>query len=135
MGTAGLENCLYCDTDSRVVTADGFERLEHLIDAEALGAWSIERELDHITLHGPKEYVFDGEVKVKGVRHNATWLGDALIAQDYFVGFRGLLRSGSLDAPVVFEIRKHLKREYLKGNVSDTGRVSPFRLDGDGIRR
>jgi len=125
---AGRENCLYCDTDSLVVTRDGYERLRDSIDATRLGAWKLERKLSTVTLHGPKDYQFDDKKKVKGVRHNAKWLSDSLISQDYFVGFKGLLRAKSLDAPIVFTIQKKLSRVYTKGTVTPSGHVLPLRL-------
>lgn len=128
---AGRENCLYCDTDSLVVTREGFERLEGLIHPDHLGWWKLERELQVVQIYGPKDYVFDGEKKVKGVRHNATWISEDDVVQDHFVGFRGLLREGSLDSPIVYSVQKHLSRAYTKGTVSASGNVSPLRL-GDG---
>ena len=126
---AGRDHCLYCDTDSLVVDRTGFDRLTDRIHATRLGAWKLERQLSEVTLHGPKDYIFDGEKKVKGVRHNAQWLTESLISQDYFVGFKGLLRSGSLDAPIVFKIEKHLGRIYSKGTVTKQGKVLPLRLN------
>lgn len=129
---AGRENCLYCDTDSLVVTRDGYDRLHEDIDSTRLGAWKLERKLATVTLRGAKDYEFDGDKKVKGVRHNAKWLSDSLISQDYFVGFKGLLRTGSLDAPIVFTIQKNLSRLYTKGVVTASGDVLPWRLTGNG---
>lgn len=147
---AGRKNCLYCDTDSLVVNRAGFDRLVDQISDVRLGAWALERQLSDITLYGPKDYIFDGDQKVKGVRHNARWLSESLISQDYFVGFKGLLREASrrqrdrrdgialahgdpdmaskMDAPIVYTIEKNLRREYTKGTVSRSGEVSPLRL-------
>ena len=126
---AGREHCFYADTDSLVLDQEGFDRVQHLLDSSKLGMWELERTLDHIVLHGPKDYQFDDKVKCKGVRATATWLDDCTVVQDRFVGFRGLLREGSLDAPIVHPITKRLSRRYTKGVVKPGGVVLPFALE------
>ena len=123
---AGRSNVLYCDTDSMVVDDRGLERIRGSLDPERLGAWSLKDSFDRVTLHGPKDYMFGDTRRVKGVRHNATWTAPNAVVQDHFVGFRGLLREGQLDAPIVTTIEKKLARVYLKGDVGTDGRVSPF---------
>lgn len=130
--TAGRENCYYCDTDSLVVNAEGYERLADLLDDKQLGAWALEKELHDIELNGPKDYRFDDVTKIKGIRANAERVSDAVYNQDYFVGFKGLLRAGSLDAPIVYTIQKKLSRNYTKGDVSPDGLVTPYRLNLEG---
>lgn len=124
----GRDSVYYMDTDSLVVDERGYKRLSGLLSAATLGAWKLEGILDSITLHGPKDYVFDGLMKIKGIRRNAEQIGPAKWEQDQFTGFAGLLRAGSLDAPMVRRITKSLKRRYSKGKVSPTGRVLPFTL-------
>ena len=133
IASAGRENCYYCDTDSLVVNRQGWENLAHLVDQDRLGSWSLDKILDSIVLHGPKDYVFDGQVKVKGVRKNATWLDDSTVEQDMFVGFRGLVRQASLDAPIVRRIRKTQRRTYSKGRPTAGGDVLPLEI-GVGLR-
>jgi len=125
---AGRENCYYCDTDSLVVNREGWERITHLIDQDRLGSWSLDRILDSIVLHGPKDYIFDGEMRVKGVRKDAVWVDDSTVEQDQFVGFRGLVRRGSLDAPIVLRITKKQRRAYLKGRPTANGVVLPLEI-------
>lgn len=127
---AGRENCYYCDTDSLVVNRQGWESLCHLVDQDRLGAWSLCRILESIVLHGPKDYVFDGAMTVKGVRKNAVWIDGSTVDQDQFVGFRGLIRSGSLSAPIVKRIRKTQHRVYRKGTPDAAGRVHPLEISG-----
>jgi len=129
---ADRSNCYYCDTDSLVVNRQGWERICHLVDQDLLGAWSLDRILEAITLHGPKDYVFDGDMKVKGVRKDATWVDDSTVEQDLFVGFRGLVRRASLDAPLVTRIRKKQRRVYLKGSPSANGVVLPLEIGDRG---
>ena len=129
---AGRQNCLYCDTDSVVVNRQGYERLIGRIDEKRIGQWKVERELQRVALFGPKDYVFDGERRIKGIRKKAQQIADDQFTQDHFVGFKGLLRLGSLDQPIVYPLTKKLRREYLKGTLDDKGHVSPFVLtDGE----
>lgn len=125
---AGLRNVYYCDTDSLIVNRLGYRRLQHLIDPDELGAWKLEQTVSNMELHGPKDYVLDEVRKVKGVRARAKWLDGSTVEQDRFTGFRGLLRAGSLDAPIVATQVKHLNRRYTKGRVMKSGRVLPLRL-------
>ena len=126
---AGRDHCLYCDTDSLVVDHTGYERLLDEIHPTKLGAWKLEKVIKTFQIFGPKDYIMDGDIKSKGVRGSARWIGDDTAEQDHFVGFRGLLRSGNLDEPVVYKIRKHLERRYTKGVVTKTGKVDPLTVD------
>ena len=125
---AGRENCYYCDTDSLVINRNGWERITDLVDQERLGSWSLDRILDKLTLHGAKDYVFDGDMRVKGVRRDAVWIDDSTVEQDMFVGFRGLVRHGSLDAPIVKRITKKQRRVYNKGRPTANGVVLPLEI-------
>jgi len=125
---AGMNEVYYMDTDSLVVSETGYKRLKELINPTELGAWKLESILNRVELYGPKDYVFDGNVKIKGIRRNALVRNDGGYEQDQFTGFAGLLRSGSLEAPTVKRIVKRLKRNYTKGKVTSRGRVLPFTL-------
>lgn len=128
MCLAGRENVLYVDTDSLVVNLEGLARMDAVLGEDELGAWTVEHRFQEITLYGPKDYEFGDKKRTKGVRRNAEWLAEDHVRQDKFEGFRGLLRAGSLDAPIVSKVEKHLAREYLKGTVGQDGRVEPFVL-------
>lgn len=123
---AGRENVLYCDTDSMVVNSAGLSRMQDELDANKLGAWKVEDKFKSVTLYGAKDYKFDAVKRTKGVRANATWINDAEVEQDKFVGLRGMLREGSLNAPITERIHKILHREYNKGKVGSGGRVRPW---------
>jgi hypothetical protein len=125
---AGRDNCWYCDTDSLVVNKAGYERLQVDPESDKLGAWRLDKKISRITINGLKDYVFDDVTRIKGIRHNAKWLSDNTAEQDHFVGFRGLLRRGSLDEPIVYPIKKTLSRIYTKGKVEASGVVTPLCL-------
>ena len=125
---AGRENCYYCDTDSLIINRVGWERISHLVDQDQLGAWSLDRILERLVLHGPKDYAFDDVWRTKGIRASATWVDDSTVRQDMFVGFRGLVRHGSLDAPLVRQVTKKLRRVYTKGRPTASGEVLPLEI-------
>lgn len=126
MHKAGRKNCYYCDTDSLVVNQEGFDKLNIRVGETALGAWELEKVLSHMIIYGAKDYIFDGDKKTKGIRHNADWTSENSVLQDQFVGFKGLLREGNLTAPVVFKLKKTLSRKYTKGRVLKSGVVRPL---------
>jgi len=129
MTQAGLKNVYYVDTDCVLVNKTGYNKLKGQIDASRLGDLKLEGHYSRIELHGAKDYVFDQVRRVKGVRHNAKWINDNTVEQVKFTGFRGLLRQGSLDAPIVSMQRKVLRRVYDKGIVLKSGKVKPLRFD------
>ena len=102
------------------------------LDQRQIGKWKLESCISKMTIHGPKDYTLDDVSRTKGVRSNALWLAPNKIEQDQFMGLQGLLRLGSLNAPVSFRINKTLKRSYTKGIVDESGLVAPIRLTLDG---
>jgi hypothetical protein len=125
---AGRENVMYCDTDSMIVTEQGYSKMRDIIDPRWLGAWKLEKRITRMVINGPKDYDIDGSVKIKGIRATAVRVAHNTYEQDKFVGFRGLLQQGRLDAPIVQRIRKKLRRVYTKGDVLPSGKVLPFHL-------
>jgi len=130
----GRENVYYTDTDSLIINRIAWERMQDDVDPLRLGAWKLEKTIKQMTIHGPKDYDIDGDAKTKGIRANAVQIALNTYEQDKFVGFRGLLQQGQLQAPVVYKIKKKLKRVYNKGTVGKDGRVTPLRLGGGGKR-
>lgn len=124
---AGLENCYYTDTDCVVVNKIGYEALNNRIDEHTLGMLKLEKTIDHASIRGPKDYVFDNMARCKGVRNSALWINPNTVEQESWAGLRGLLARGDMTAPTTKRLVKHLKREYTKGQVDADGVVSPFR--------
>ncbi len=125
---AGRDNVVYCDTDSIWTNALGAHRLRHFMDDSALGKLKVEGVHQHVIIHGPKDYIVDGEARIKGIRKNAKQLDGNTYQQVRFSTLKGLLRTGDLTAPIVTTIQKRLRRQYSKGVVDTTGRVHPIRL-------
>lgn len=64
----GVENCLYCDTDSIATKSAGNE----LNIGKELGAWKHEGEFDKAGIAGKKMYIFRGKNKKGGKREYKT---------------------------------------------------------------
>ena len=131
INTAGRDNVYYCDTDSLVVNKCGYDLLRDNLSETTLGFLKLEKRLSYLDIRGPKDYTFNENHVVKGIRKNANWLTDTVAEQDYFVGLKGLMREYTLNAPVVYTINKVNVRNYTKGVIADNRDVLPFRLIAD----
>jgi len=87
-----------------------------------------EKQSDNVIIRDLKDYIFDSEEHIKGLRKDAEQISQNRYKTVRFLKFRSLLREGSLDAPVTEEYIKELKREYRKGIVNPDGSITPFVL-------
>lgn len=126
---AGTDNLYYSDTDSIIVNKKGYAKLKHLIHPDKLGMLKLEKTIQHACIYGPKDYQFDDDIVVKGVKKKAKWLDENTVRQEQWLGLKGLLASGDMSAPVTKLVTKKLSRLYTKGQVNRQGVVSPFRLN------
>ena len=126
--TAEPSNVYYCDTDSVYTNDEGAQRLlsAGLVDQSKLGSWKHEGTQDSIDIHGPKDYAWGTERKIKGVRKTAEQIAPNEFMQAKFQGFKGSLRAGATDIMLIRYEKKVLRRVYLKGVVGDDGWVTPF---------
>lgn len=129
MQEAGHGNYFYCDTDSLIVNEVGLCNLNKRIDKSLLGGLKIDSIGTTVQLRGLKDYSFGAKVVLKGVRKSAIRLSPNIYKQDKWPSFRGLLRSGQPESYVVEKVIKHLSRNYTKGDVTDSGIVTPFVYD------
>jgi DNA polymerase type B, organellar and viral len=124
-----VEHYFYCDTDSILVTEQGFKVLRDRISDEIMGHLKLVRQVEKAVIYGCKDYVLDGVVTCKGIRQDADNPQGSTFRQVQWFGFNGQLRSGSLEAPRTTFITKKLRRVYEKGIVDGSGFVFPFHLD------
>ena len=124
----GHHNMFYCDTDSMVLTAEGFQIMKQEIDETQLGAWSLDYTATSAEFYGAKDYIVGERRKHKGIKYNAVQIGPNVYVQDHFRKIIGGLRRGEIDRQLVVRIRKTLHRNYDKGVVGPDGWVSPIRL-------
>lgn len=135
---AQKENVYYTDTDSLIVTKEGYEKLRSLIHPNRLGALKIEGVGD-IEINGLKnyrfachnaQYVFDfdsPEIKLKGIRKDAVKVGEHTYRQSQWCTKASHLSKGHEPGTVVVEyIEKTISGDYDKGIVGTNGIISPF---------
>lgn len=123
---AGRENCYYCDTDSLILNEEGYRRFEPFIRPYELGNLKLEAAGNYLYIHAPKDYVFEDEVRIKGVKGNARWLDDHTIEQEIFPSIRGLMQRGDGETYRTHKQIKVLKREIKSGWVDEAGVVHPW---------
>lgn len=128
----GWDDVLYVDTDSIFCTQAGKQRMAEVIDPGKLGAWKDEGDVKEFTVYGAKDYIMDGSARRKGVRANAEEIKPGVFRQEMFVSYTGSLGNGHPGEQHVKTIEKHLSRDYKKGTVGLSGRVSPILLVDSG---
>jgi hypothetical protein len=150
---AGMDEALYADTDSMVVTETGFANLlaAGVVDDNRLGFWKLEEESSSCELRAPKDYRFGEHNKRKGIRFGAElagWASDRAVdgsfvgwsavpgpdlypvwRQTQFRSLVGALRAGDANSAVVSTVLKFAKGGYTKGVPDpESGWVFPLRL-------
>jgi hypothetical protein len=124
---AGFENIFYCDTDSIFTNKTGYENLvsNGMVDANQLGKLKLKR-IGAFHAYGNKDYRFGDDVKLKGIKKNATKISDTQYIQPQFLLKKSRIRNGIPDGKVVIKyVSKTLKREYNKATIS-LGHATPF---------
>lgn len=123
MQKAGMDNVIYCDTDSLFVNNDGLANLKSQINPIELGKLKIEKS-GSCHIRGAKDYIFNGKVKLKGIKENAKQISDDTYIQQQFHTKNQRYRDGTLDGIVVVKlVTKKLSRNYDKGIVQTDGRI------------
>lgn len=126
--SAGRENVFYLDTDSLYVNTAGAGNIKNLVHTDQLGALKLEKVSSCGEIFGAKDYAFDDVQRCKGIRPSAHWIEPNRVVQEMWPHLQGLLRRGSLDAPLILSQEKLLKRVYTKGEVHSDGTVTPLVL-------
>ncbi len=126
---AGRINVHYVDTDGMYVNRKGIRKMKKFLHALKLGFWKLEEFGYNFTIFGVKDYIFEGKVKLKGIRGDAVLIGKNTYKQMRMLKFRSSLRKGILNGVVEVEIIKRLKRIYKKGIVGMNGIIHPYVLE------
>lgn len=125
---AGWENCLYMDTDSLIVTEDGFQRLGLAIDNLRLGHLKVEGITDNLEIMAKKSYRFGGKEVIKGVKSKAKKIDDQTYSQEYFTTLNYSFRSGNLDNVQTYDSEITTRNIVTNAIVGSDGRVRPREL-------
>jgi len=126
--SAGYKNVYYCDTDSLFVNKEGLDKLSCYIDKTRLGHLKNEGEKKNLCIFGAKDYIWNDGEKHKGVPKTAIKLSINKWKYIHWPRISTLIRHNSIDKYFNIDMIKELKRQYLKGWVTKTGRVVPFEL-------
>lgn len=126
--SAGYKNVYYCDTDSLFVNKEGLDKLSCYIDKTRLGCLKNEGEKKNLCIFGAKDYIWNDGEKHKGVPKTAIKLSINKWKYIHWPRISTLIRHNSIDKYFNIDMIKELKRQYLKGWVTKTGRVVPFEL-------
>jgi DNA polymerase elongation subunit (family B) len=126
MQIAGQGNYYYCDTDSLIVNHTGYLNLYDYIDETEIGKLKHEDTITHLILYGLKDYVTSAKTAIKGIRKNAIELEKGVYQQELWPSFKGIFKTLDANTYTVRKVIKHLHRDYQKGNVSETGIVTPY---------
>ncbi len=129
---AGIENILYCDTDSLIVTRTGLESLHDKMDTNRLGALKLESQAKHLIIRGAKDYQFGSEIKHKGVPKSAVEITSGVWEYEQFRGATTWLNAGLPIGVEVYKRNKSRKTAYDKGIILENGDVVPLTLDRRG---
>ncbi len=125
---AGTNNTYYMDTDSLIVNARGYAKLQRELDDNILGKLKLEYATKQLSITAPKHYKTDKETKIKGVRKTATQLSPNTFEFWRWEGMLGAIRKAHTDKVYMYRTIKRLTGNYNKGHVSSSGRTSPFVL-------
>jgi len=128
MEVAGRENVHYVDTDCLFVNAEGYKNLSSYIDESRLGYLKLEGISRHSVIYAPKDYVLEGKARHKGVRSDATQVGDNAYTQLQFMRWTAMVHRGITGGIIVRNVTRHLTRTNEKGIVCAGGIVTPFVL-------
>lgn len=129
---SGPRNTYYVDTDSLIVTKQGYDNLKQQghCDDKAIGKLKLEEECKNSYFNGPKDYGYNGKVVLKGVKKKAELIAPNTYQQLQFEGLKGVINRGGENYIDVTTVVKKLSRNYNKGNQTSLGWIEPFTLPG-----
>lgn len=125
---AGRENVVYVDTDSLVVSEAGYLALGTAIDSKILGKLKLEGESNYSEFWAPKDYLFAGKQRTKGIRASAEKISEVDYRQERFQSWDVNLKEGQDGFVTVTTTLKHLTRINHKALVNGHGPTYPLTL-------
>jgi len=123
---AGRDHVFYTDTDSVIVDAVGYERLQDELDEQRLGALKVEHTADTITIRAPKCYTFGETTKRKGIPAKALETAPDTWSFDAFPSFRRQCRTDTRTSYRTTRTSRHLSYRIYDGTPGLDGWIVPF---------
>jgi len=130
MDRAGKRHVYYSDSDSVIVDRAGFEALKDSLSDTELGMLKVENKATSLVIFSPKDYIFGGVVKTKGISKGAFVLREGVYRQPHYRGFLRAWRMGDTKRAVVDIVIKEARRVYEKGIVGPDGWTLPLKANG-----
>lgn len=122
---AGIENVFYSDTDSLIVTEEGYNRLEKYI-GDDLGFLKLEIRASECEIFTRKDYSIGDKRVLKGVQ-SVQLVGDnEIYSREIWPSVRGWYGGKKNDCYYVYLQRVKLARTISDGIVDQNGHVIPF---------
>lgn len=125
----GLENMLYCDTDSLIFESQHLDKLLGEINAEEIGKLRILGEATSLEIRGCKNYTFGGEDIIAGKPKNAIWQNHRLYTARYFPNPTRVLQPRAVAGAPIGAVTKSVLTRYSKGDVLGDGTITRFLLE------
>jgi len=125
---AGKSNCLYCDTDSLLLTDAGRSGLSDMLDISRLGLLKHEGTFQEGEIRGKKDYRLGSHITLKGIPKKAIPLGELSFGFDLWPSIRLLLREGDVSQYYIRPTTRTLKRKLNWGVLRKDGFIEPFYL-------
>jgi hypothetical protein len=126
---AGRANVAYVDTDSLLVSAEGYRRLLPLVGDDTLGALKLEAVATRAVIKGLKDYEVGDERHTKGVRPTDKEIAPGVYETQQVPGIRNGLHAGDAERIVFKKLLKHFTRDYDKGELHPDGTITPYVLN------
>ena len=130
MVTVGLDNVLYVDTDSLIVSAaTPAQRFDNL-QLGVVGGWAIKGTYRRLTIHGPRNLVAESDRRVAGLPLTARQTAPLEFSGQVMRSIKESMRAGQLDC-VASVPRKFildapdLRRQHLPDGTTEPYTVQP----------
>jgi hypothetical protein len=130
MKTVGIDNFIYCDTDSLIIRRKHLPKLKRYLHKYRLGGLKEEYNFTDLTINGAKYYTMGDIKKIKGVPEKAHYLGDYKYEYTQFLRQDSHLRLQVTRFFVTQKVIKRVEPFYDKGKVLPDGRIERFVLKG-----
>lgn len=126
--TAGIENCLYSDTDSLHVTAEGSDSLVAAgeVAPGTPGKLVLKDIYDWCEYRGPKDYTTSQGRVIAGVKEDAEVRPDGSFKQSKFQRLSSIIRGQQLDGVAEEGTTFKLPQHGYFAEIEPTGRTKPI---------
>lgn len=120
---ARTHELVYTDTDSLWVLPEGAARVESSPwrDDGKLGHLALKRTGSSVSIHGERDYVWDGHSTISGVRSGSIPMADGTMIVEDWSGCHELLDTQQLDSITVRSTKLRMNRKQRKRSACSDG--------------